>query len=142
MERAVVAGPLAMVTGMLILAAGTPQYGSADLDLVLLIALALVLVGVGIGLGWPHINTFALQFTEAEERETAASALSTVQMFAVAFGTAVAGLVTNMSGFNQTDNIDGIANSAGWLFVTFAVSSVLACFVSWKLLVKRQEISQ
>ena len=134
MHRTVLAGPLVMLVGTLVLAAATPLYGSAGAMLTLVLALALVLVGVGIGVSWPHLNTFALQFTDASEKENAASALSTIQMFAVSFGTAVAGLVANLSGFNSTDDPGATATSSSWLFATFAGVAILAALASRALI--------
>lgn len=130
MHRVVLAGPFVMLAGTLVLATATPMYGAAGPLLSTVLSLALVLLGAGIGLSWPHLNTFALQFTDASEKENAASALSTIQMFAVSFGTAVAGLVANMTGFNTIDDPEATANSSVWLFATFAAMAVMAIFTS------------
>ncbi|MCV0427114.1 MAG: MFS transporter [Roseibium sp.] len=134
MHRTVLAGPLVMLVGTLVLATVTPLYGAAGVALTIALALALVLVGAGIGVSWPHLNTFALQFTDASEKENAASALSTIQMFAVSFGTAVAGLVANFSGFNSFNDPGATANSSAWLFATFAGVAVVAGFASKSLI--------
>ncbi len=84
--------------------AATPLFGSAGPLITSGIGLAVLALGAGIGLGWPHLNNFVLTFTRAEERDMAASALSTVQMSAVAFGTAVAGLAGNFSGLKDARN--------------------------------------
>ncbi|MBT3143469.1 MULTISPECIES: MATE family efflux transporter [Roseobacteraceae] len=90
-------------------------------------------LGAGIGNVWPHLNTFILQLTDVGERDMAASALSTVQMYAVAFGTALAGLVGNLTGFNDASNLAHIANSAIWLFCLFGFAAALAVVASRKL---------
>ena len=76
---------------------------------------------------------FALHLTPDDDKENAASALATVQTFAVAFGTALAGLIANSTGFNSTVGTAGIANSAFWLFSSFAVFGVLGFFSARKI---------
>ncbi|KIC07519.1 MFS transporter [Leisingera sp. ANG-M1] len=139
MLRAVLAGPVLMLAACTALAVFTPMSGSAGPALTLLLSLALIALGIGIGIGWPHLNTFILQFTSEGERDLAASALSTIQMFAVAFGTAVAGLTGNLTGFKETGNPAAIANSAIWLFATFAAVALLAVLASRALTATQQE---
>lgn len=136
--RAVLAGPVLMLLSCLALGLATPMSDSAGPALTLVLSVALIGLGVGIGIGWPHLNTFILKFTDAGERDMAASALSTVQMFAVAFGTAVAGLVGNFTGLKEVGNTAAIANSSVWLFVTFAFVALLALFAS-RALVRAQK---
>ncbi|RBW57105.1 MFS transporter [Ruegeria sp. A3M17] len=134
MHLAVLSGPPLMMVACIVLGVTTPMFGSAGSAMTTVLSFALILLGIGIGVGWPHLNTFILQFTDTDERDMAASALSTVQMFAVAFGTAVAGLVGNFTGFNETENLSGIANSAIWLFVTFGLVAALAILASRALI--------
>ncbi|MFY0624479.1 MAG: MFS transporter [Pelagimonas sp.] len=138
MHRAVTAGPVLMVVSFVALGLVTPMVAATGLTVTLILSGALILLGISIGIGWPHLNTFILQFTDADERDMAASALSTVQMFSVAFGTALAGLVGNLTGFNDLDNLDRIANSAFWIFATFAAVSVIATFTC-RALITRQK---
>lgn len=142
MHRTVVTGPVVMLAGTLLLAIATPMYGSAGTTLAAVLSFALILVGAGIGMSWPHLNTFALQFTDVSEKENAASALSTIQMFAVSFGTAVAGLVANLSGFNTRNDLDATANSSIWLFATFAIMAVLAAVVGRSLIATQRGASR
>ncbi len=139
MRRAVFAGPLLIVAGSALLGYVTPMYAAAGPLLTGVMALALVLLGLGVGIGWPHLNTFVLQFTNEDERDMAASALSTVQMFAVAFGTAVAGLVANLSGFNSGGDTAGIARSAVWLFATFLLVATPAILASRALIARLKD---
>lgn len=136
MQRAVLAGPVLTLLSCVALGAATPLFAAAGLPLTISIGIALLALGAGIGIGWPHLNTFILTFTGAEERDMAASALSTTQMFAVAFGTAVAGLVGNFTGLKDAPSQAALANSAIWLFVLFAGVSVLAVLASRALIRK------
>ncbi len=139
MHQAVLAGPILMMTACVALGTATPMFGIAGPAMTTLLAIALIVLGVGIGSGWPHLNTFILQFTDENERDMAASALSTVQMFAVAFGTAAAGLVGNFTGFNDAGNLTTIANSAVWLFVTFGLVAGVAVLASRALIAGQKE---
>ncbi|WP_170334023.1 MFS transporter [Ruegeria arenilitoris] len=139
MHQAVLAGPILMMIACVVLGAATPMFGNAGPAMTSLLSIALIVLGVGIGVGWPHLNTFILQFTDENERDMAASALSTVQMFAVAFGTAAAGLVGNFTGFNDAGNQLTIANSAIWLFVTFGLVAGVAVLASRPLIAGQKE---
>ena len=138
LRLAVLAGPVLMLTACLLLGGATPMFTNSGGAVTLVISLALIVLGVGIGVGWPHLNTFILQLTEEDERDMAASALSTVQMYAVAFGTALAGLVGNLTGFNDADSLPHIANSAVWLFGLFGLAAALAVIASRKLVASQK----
>lgn len=126
--------PLPTFAACAVLGAATPLFGSAGPLITSGIGLAVLALGAGIGLGWPHLNNFILTFTRAEERDMAASALSNVQMPAVAFGTAVAGLAGNFSGLKNARNQSALASSAFWLFILFAGVSLLAVLASLALI--------
>lgn len=134
LHRAVLAGPLLTLASCLALGTATPLFEASGPLTAAAIGAALLALGAGIGTGWPHLNTFVLTYTRVEERDMAASALSTVQMFAVAFGTAVAGLVGNFSGLKEAQNQAALANSALWLFILFAGVSALAVLASRALI--------
>ncbi|WP_166415523.1 MFS transporter [Cochlodiniinecator piscidefendens] len=136
-HRAIMAGPIIMLLSCMILAIATP-ITSGSVAVLIALMVGLVGLGVGIGIGWPHLNTFALTFAAEDERDMAASALSTVQMFSVAFGTALAGLVGNLSGFNDVENLSSISNSATWIFTTFGIVAVLAVITSRALINKER----
>ena len=139
MRLAVFAGPLLMVTGSALLGYATPMHVASGPLLTVVMSLALVVLGAGVGTGWPHLNSFVLQFTDEQERDMAASALSTIQMFSVAFGTAVAGLVANLSGFKSGGDIGSIANSAVWLFAIFVLVATPAILASRALIARLVE---
>lgn len=146
MHRAVLMGPVLMVLACVVLGVATPVYGLEGAAMTILLAVALILLGVGIGIGWPHLNTFILQLTDPSERDMAASALSTMQMFSVAFGTSLAGLVGNLTGFNAVGEMSRIANSAFWMFALFSGAAVVATIASRALIsrerTKGRELAQ
>ena len=73
------------------------------------------------------------QFTQKGDEDLAGSALSTIQMLAIAFGSAFAGMVVNSSGFGHPDGLDGISNSAHWLFITWSFVLVWSVLTVSKL---------
>jgi hypothetical protein len=55
-----------------------------------------------------------------------------VQLFATAFGAALAGMVTNLAGFTTPGGIEGAASAAHWLFLLFALAPLLAIYSAWR----------
>ena len=83
-------------------------------------------MGFGIGLGWPHLLTRILQVASEQDKDTAAASITTLQLFAMAMGAALAGVISNVAGINDATGNTGIANAAVWLFGLFTVAPVLA----------------
>jgi hypothetical protein len=63
-----------------------------------LCALALAGVGAGVGLCWPHLLTRVLTLALPGEGGIASAAITTVQLYGMATGAAVAGLIANAAG--------------------------------------------
>ncbi len=122
---AIVNGPIGVLIGLIILAVTMPLQGRGDSILISFICIGLVLVGFGIGLGWPHLLTKVLQVTAGEDQETAASSITTVQLFAAALGSALAGMLVNLAGLNE-GSIESTSNAAFWLFAIFSLSPIFA----------------
>src|SRR5699024_8278900 len=58
-------------------------------------------VGFGIGITWPHLLTKLFRRSPAGQENIASSAIITVQLYALAFGAALGGMVTNAAGFTD-----------------------------------------
>ncbi|MNE04669.1 putative multidrug-efflux transporter [compost metagenome] len=127
-RRAVISGPALVLAGMLVLACSTPLQASADWTVLAVIGLGLTLVGFGIGLGWPHLLTRVLQVAPREDQDAAATSITTVQLFATALGSALAGMIANLGGLNVPGGIEGTSSAAWWLFSLLAVAPLLAMF--------------
>ncbi|HCT04665.1 MAG TPA: MFS transporter [Pseudomonas sp.] len=125
-HRAILAGPLLIVAGLVILAITTPVTSAGEWTLLAPICIGLFLVGFGIGLGWPHLLTRILQVASAQDQDTAASSITTLQLFAMALGAALAGVISNMAGINDAAGDAGVANAARWLFAVFTLAPMLA----------------
>ena len=92
------------------------------------IVIALLLVGFGIGFGWPHLLTRILQVAPEADKDIAGASITTVQLFATAFGAALAGMTANLAGLNDPGGAVGAASAARWLFLAFALAPLLAVF--------------
>ncbi len=139
-QKAIIGGPIAVLIGMVALSILVPVESSLkgdNLGLLLSVSAGLTLVGFGLGVGWPHLSTLVFQTTSGHDQEIAASAMTTVQMFAAALGAALAGMIANLTGFAQgaetTMSNTELSNTASWLFILFALTSVPAVFSAIKV---------
>lgn len=131
-QRAILAGPLFIVGGLVLLAITTPVASLGEWTRLAPICLGLFMVGFGIGLGWPHLLTRILQVASEQDKDTAAASITTLQLFAMALGAALAGVISNVAGINDATGNAGIANAAQWLFTLFIVAPV------WGLVMARR----
>ncbi len=124
--RAIVNGPVLILAGMIFLAISVPLHAQGNMMVLGLICVGLALVGFGIGLGWPHLLTRILQVAPRNEQDAAATSITTVQLFATAAGSALAGMIANLGGLNVPGGVDGTSSAAWWLFTVLALAPVLA----------------
>ena len=61
-----------------------------------------------------------------KRQDTAAASITNLQLFAMALGAALAGVISNVAGINDATGNAGIANAAQWLFALFTLAPVLA----------------
>ncbi|MBD2795717.1 MFS transporter [Xenorhabdus sp. 18] len=127
---AIVSGPIFMLVGMLLLLALLPSQSAGEWQIILPIILGLGLFGFGVGFGWPHLLTRILQVSSDEDKNIAGSSITTVQLFATAFGSALGGMTVNLFGFYQPGGITGAASSSHWLFLLFSIAPILALFTA------------
>ncbi len=133
-DRMVRLGPLLMTVSLAALAILLPLQDGMPLVLhSVLLAIALAGVGLGVGLGWPHLLTRVMNAAIAGEENLAASAITTVQLYAMAIGAALAGLVANASGLSTPGGVAGARMAALSLFGVFAVAPVLAILLTRKI---------
>lgn len=129
------AGPLMCVACLAALALLVPLGGGWPLGVsTVLVAVALAAVGLGVGVGWPHLLTRVLALAPAGEEGTASAAITTVQLYGMALGAAVAGLVANAAGLAEPG---GAPHAAAWLFGGFALAPLLAAWLALRVTVGR-----
>ncbi|OTA15357.1 major facilitator transporter [Xenorhabdus vietnamensis] len=132
MRFAIISGPIFMLAGMLMLLVLLPSQSAGEWQIMLPIILGLGLFGFGIGFGWPHLLTRILQTASDEDKNIAGSSITTVQLFASAFGSALGGMVVNLFGFYQPGGVEGAASSSYWLFLLFSIAPILALLTAYK----------
>lgn len=127
-NRLIKAGPVVSAISLLLLAALMPlsDWNGGGNGMVV----ALVGVGVGVGLCWPNLLTRVFKSAPAGQENIASSAITTLQLYAMAMGASLAGMVTNAAGFLQPGGIVGAQQAAIALFALFACAPGLAVFIS------------
>ncbi|MFZ5673081.1 MAG: MFS transporter [Pseudomonadota bacterium] len=132
--RLVLFGPALVLVGLVLFAVFVPLHGQGDLVLVAPICAGLLLVGFGIGIAWPGLVTRIYQNAPATEQDLAAGGMTTVQLFAIAFGTALAGMVANLAGLVTPGGVAGASAAALALAGVFAIAPLLALVVVARVL--------
>lgn len=109
-------GPAVLAGGLLV--AALLQRTDASAATVLLWAAALTVAGVGIGIAFPHLVVAAMKSSDDEhEAAKSAAGINTVELTAVALGSAVAGVLVNLGSM--------MLQSAQLLFTGLAVIAAL-----------------
>lgn len=122
-------GPLLMSLSLLSFAWVVQQQTGFDQGLgFLFFLLNLLGIGMGIGTAWPHLLTYLLHSAPKEEGALASSSISTVQMYAMAVGSAFAGLIVNTAGVGQNESTEVILRASFWLFFLFGILVFLGVF--------------
>ena len=80
-------------------------------------------------MGWPHLVARALHAAQPGEENLTSSAITTVQLFAMALGAALAGLVANQAGLGA-GGAEATARAAWVLLALFTLAPALAIFVA------------
>ena len=124
---AIVLGPLLMASGFVAL------FLTIASGPVAAIAAALLLVGLGIGTCWTHIGAVILSSGRADEGTVTASMIPTTQLFAVALGSALSGIIANQAGLARDASPATAALAGAWLFGGFTVVPLAAAAIAWRL---------
>src|SRR4030095_10298065 len=114
-HRTIVLGPLLMASGFVAL------FLTIASGPVAAIAAAPPLVGLGIGTCWAHIGAAILSSGRADEGTVTASMIPTTQLFAVALGSALSGIIANQAGLARDDSPATAALAGAWLFGSFTI---------------------
>lgn len=125
----VMTGPVMVLIGLAGLVLTVPVVQSNTGICFWLMCFFMVIIGVGVGMGWPHLLTRVLTAAPAGESEKASASITTVQLLATAFGTALTGLVVNAAGITIPGGVPGAQQAASWLFGLFMIMPILAIVV-------------
>ena len=122
------AGPWVSAAGLLALGVMMPS-GSGGL-IVWAMTLPLFAVGLGVGLCWPNMLTRIFKAAPKGQENIASAAITTVQLYAIALGSSLAGLVANLAGLAEPGGIEGARQAALALFLVFTLAPALAGLLS------------
>jgi predicted MFS family arabinose efflux permease len=122
-----VLGPLLIVSGFVGL------YLTIASGPIVMIAAALFLVGCGIGTCWTHIGAVILSSGRADEGTVTASMIPSTQLFAVALGSALSGIIANAAGLASNPSPEVAALAGAWLYGGFTVVPLAATALAWRL---------
>lgn len=138
-NRLMQAGPILTTLALLGLAAVLPLYRPDDWP-VLFSVIGVLLFGVGLGIGviWPHLLTQLFHDSPKGQENIASSAIITVQLYALAFGAAIAGMVTNAAGFTHPGGLAGTQQAALALMVALALGPALGAWLVRPVLRRRR----
>lgn len=95
------------------------------------IALALILVGGGIGVAWAHLANLMMAHAREGEHDISSAFISTNQMIANSFASALAGMIANLGGFaGPSVSSAGVVRAVAWVFFAFSLVAAGALPVS------------
>lgn len=126
-------GPILVSASLATLAVTMPRTTQLNTFLgISIFGIALVGTGFGIGMAWPHLLTRVFVAAPENEESLTAASITTVQLYAMALGTAIGGLVTNAGGMS-TGGLAGAQQASSWLFGIFAVAPFLGIWQARRL---------
>ncbi|MCZ4271670.1 MFS transporter [Maritalea porphyrae] len=123
-------GPLICAIGLLLQGLFLPQLSDGHWINLAPICFGLLGIGFGIGVSWPHIVVQIYNCAPAKEHDLAAGGITTVQLFATAFGAALAGMVVNLAGLSNTISPLEQTQAASALCLTFLAFPIACVFVA------------
>jgi len=125
---------VAIVLGPLLTAAGfAGLYLTIASGPVGAIAASLMLIGGGIGTCWAHIGAAILSAGRPDEGAVTASMIPSTQLFAVALGAALCGVIANAAGLADGASRPTAALAGTWLFGSFVVAPLAALVIASRL---------
>jgi predicted MFS family arabinose efflux permease len=90
-----------------------------------------------VGIGWPHLLTRVMSLAPKGEEGLASASITTVQLYGMAVGAAVAGLVANAAGLTTPGGVTGAQSAAAWLFASFAIAPAVAVWLAFRAVARR-----
>lgn len=124
--RLLVFGPILSTLALAGLGVAMPVQSVAGWTLSVL----LLGVGLGVGLCWPHLLTGIFRAAPPGQQNIASAAITTLQLYAMALGASVAGMVANSAGFIDPGGLVGAQRSAVAVYGVFACAPALAIWLS------------
>lgn len=129
-NRLIVIGPVVSAASLAVLAWMLPMAGLSQQGGAAWLMAPLLGVGVGVGLCWPNMLTRVFKSAPEGQENIASAAITTLQLYAMAMGAALAGMVTNAAGFTEPGGVQGARQAALALFAVFACAPGLAALMT------------
>lgn len=123
------AGPLVSSLALVMLALIMPVQWQPGWPRTLLLVSPLVGVGLGVGLCWPNLLTRVFRAAPQGQENMASAAITTFQLYAMAMGAALAGMITNGAGLVDPGGVAGARQASGALFLAFALAPALVLWL-------------
>lgn len=123
-------GPVISMVSVAGLAIVMPLHMPAH-NTILILGISILLFGIGLGIGfsWPHLITHVFRNAPEGQENIASSAIITVQLYALALGSALGGMITNAAGFQNPGGLVGTQSAAFALLSVLALAPALAAFL-------------
>jgi len=97
-------------------------------------ALFWTLFGAGVGTAWPHLASRLIAYTPTAERAFAGGFVTTSQILAGTFGSALAGMAANLAGIGRSSAPTDVTHGGVLLFLSFSLPALVAIASCWRLL--------
>ena len=125
--RLIIMGPAAMgagLAGMGVLMAPGPVSA---------LILPIVLIGAGIGAAWAFVLQRVMNGAKGGEENIAAASAATVQQAGIALGAAIAALIANASGLDNSLDPGSVLRASLWVPLALVVAPLAACAIGVRL---------
>jgi len=125
--RLIIMGPSAMgagLAGMGVLMAPGPVSS---------LILPIVLIGAGIGAAWAFVLQRVMNGAKGGEENIAAASAATVQQAGIALGAAIAALIANASGLDNSLDPGSVLRASLWVPLALVVAPLAACAIGVRL---------
>jgi MFS family permease len=122
-------GPAVSCAALAFLGVFMPTAGLGPAERMAALALPLVGVGLGVGLCWPNLLTRVFHAAPPGQENMASAAITTFQLYAMAMGAALAGMITNAAGLVQPGGVAGARQAAEALFLAFCAAPALVLWL-------------
>jgi MFS family permease len=127
-RRLLAAAPVAVLVAMLGVAWGLSSGSIVGT------AAFWALFGASVGTAWPHLASRLIAYTPPAERAFAGGFVTTSQILAGTFGSALAGMAANLAGIGRSSAPPAVAHGGMMLFLSFTLPAMIAIVSCWRLL--------
>jgi len=133
------AGPATISISLVALAVLMPMLHLTQTHWFWVMLAPLVGVGLGIGISWPHLLSQVFKSAPKGQESIASGAVITVQLFALAIGSTIAGMIVNAAGITNPGGVPGAQSAAYALLFAFAFAPGTAFFIIGRVIRAKTE---